>query len=96
MSRLREWRLWRVPIEGTNWGGHELKLFLLLARCLLGFVVWYGCPVAAFGGFSALNSAAWLTEPPPTPPLPPTRPPPRSAGLKVVPIRTNRLKSPEI
>ena len=31
-----------TPIEGTNWViMHDLELFSLLVRCLLGFVVWY-------------------------------------------------------
>ena len=30
-------------------GGHDLDLVSMLARCLLGFVIWYKCLVATFG-----------------------------------------------
>ena len=59
-----------APIEGTNWAGHDLELFQLLARHLLGLVVWYGCPVATFGGFSCSKQCCIVsraTSHPPTP-----------------------------
>ena len=49
-----------APIEDTNWAGNDLELRPLLAKRLLGLVVWYGLNVATFGDFSAspaLNDA---------------------------------------
>ena len=49
-----------APIEGTSWAGHDLELFPLLARCLLGLGLNVASPV--------LNGAVWKSEP--LPPLP--------------------------
>ena len=88
-----------VPTEGTNWAGHDLELFPLLAGCLLDLVVWYmGSMWLLLVASPALNSAVWLAGAhpiPPSPAFPPTCPPPHSAGLKLVHTK-KCLKSPEI
>ena len=77
-----------APIEGTNWTGHDLELFPLLTRRLLGLAVWYGLNVATLVASYALNIAVWKSKP-----LLPT---PRSTGLKLMHTRKNRFKNPEI
>ena len=89
MSWLREWHL--CIYRGHQLGGHIL--LPLLARRLLGLVVWYGSLLATFGGFSYSSLNFLTTAHPPThpsPPLHPTHLPSHSAGLKLVRIRKNR------
>ena len=77
--------------RGHQLGGHDLELFPLLARCLLGLVVWYRCLVATFGGCSKQFLTDFST--PPSPMLHFTHPPPCYAGVKLVPTSSQALKS---
>ena len=86
-------------VEGTNWAGHDLELLQLLAnvaRCLLGLVVWYECPVATFGGFSCSKwycMVGWATSYPSLPSPSSTFPPPHS---EISAHQKNGLKNLEI
>ena len=70
-------------------GGWDLELFLLLAKCLLGLVVWYrGALWLLLVAVPTLNSSSWILSqlpPLPHPPLHPTHPLPHYTDLKLVP-----------
>ena len=62
-----------APVEGTNWAGHDLELFPLLAiDASLALWCGMGSLWLLLVASPALHSPVWLAKPPFTPPLPPT------------------------
>ena len=86
----------KAPMEGTNWVDRTWNCSHCKLDVSYGLVVWYGHLLATFGGFSSSKQCCMVSRAPSHPPLPPTRPPPCSAVLKLMHTLKNRLKQPKI